>query len=109
MILHQLKLEAELVDLLMIILQHFVEHFREHILVNKFPLLFGWLLVAESILPSLAFVFCCLYESSPERFFLLKSAFMLSEEVIKKLNLNQIFFRNNHTLFGGLRLLVVLP
>ena len=109
MILHQLKLKVELVDLFMVLLKHFVQHFREHILVNKFPLLFGWLLVAERLIFSFAFVFGCLNEAPHERLLLLKRAFMLGQEVIEKLYLDQVLFRDNHTLLGGLRLLVILP
>lgn len=34
---------------------------------------------------------------------------MLGQEVIEKLYLDQVLFRDNHTLLGGLRLLVILP
>lgn len=85
MVFHQIKFKVELEDFFMILLQYFVEHFREHMLVNKFPLLFGWPLVAESLLFSFAYVFGCLDESPHERLLLLKRAFMLGQEVIEKL------------------------
>ena len=78
-------------------------------LVNKFPLLFGWPLVTVSLLFSFAFVFGCLNEAPHERLLLLKRAFMLGYEVIEKLYLDQVLFRDNHTLLGGLRLLIILP
>ena len=83
LVLHDLVLEVELEHLLVILLEHRVQHVREHVLLNQRLLLIGRLLLLERLKLFARLVLRLLDEASPDRFLIIEGSLMLHQEIIK--------------------------
>jgi len=92
-----------------VLLQHRVEHVREHILLNQSLLLLCRFLLIQRLQLLAAIVLGPLNEIAPDGFLLVKCALVLHEEVVEELDLNQVFLSDKVRVgFRRMRILIFL-